>query len=235
MTTAKKTTQDTEERSEAEAPLKKTDPVDVEELKKAAVTQYLEEVARLKKMKEALEAAGAVVEEPPTETTVVRPAGESPIRRPKPGELVNGVIRPWTKEDLADQEKFPLVPQWIPGAVHPIPDANNKYHIFLDVNDLICCLTVHELNVVSGMFYHAYKNIEDQWRKTEEFKKKGPLNAPWVNGGLGGINTWFYVGEAPNPWIDIDGGFYQPGAEMPMDDIPETRPSYSPPSGATAS
>ena len=238
MTTAKKPTQDTEERSEAVAP-SETKKVDIEELKKAAIAQYLEEVARLKKLKEDLEATGVFLEEPPTETTAVRPASEpvtlTPQRalRPKPGELIGGVIRPWTKEDLADQEKFPVVPQWIPGSVHPIPDANGKFHIFLDVNDLVCCLTVHELNVVSGMFYHAYRNIEDQWKKSEAFKKKGPLNAPWVNGGLGGINTWFYVGEAPNPWIDIDGGFYQPGSEMPMDAVPETRPAYVP-AGHTA-
>jgi len=75
------------------------------------------------------------------------------------------------------------------------------------------------------MFFHAYKNIEDQWRKSEDFKKKGPgENAIWVNGGLGGINTWYYQPEAPASWINIDGGYYKPGDEMPSDDIPTERP-----------
>lgn len=226
MTTAKKTTQVTEERSEAKA----TSSLSKEEAQAAAKARYEEAKKALADLAESLKAEGIVLEQPPTETTVVREsdliaAGNPHDTRLKPGTVVNGVPRPWTKEDLAGQEKFPLVPHWIPGAVHPLPDADGKYHIFLDVNGLTCCLTVNELNTVSGMFYHAYMNIEEQYKKTEEFKKKGPKDGPHVSGGWGGINTWSYVGEAPSSWIDIDGGYYSPGAEMPLEDIPEVRPT----------
>ena len=225
MTTKQRTTQVAEEQSAAV-----TSSQTAEEAKATAIARYEEAKKLLEELAKQMKAAGVELEQPPTETTVVRES--EPIvahdpydKRLRPGPVINGVARPWTKEDLANQDKFPLVPQWIPGAVHPLADSNGKYHIFLDVNGLTCCLTVHELNTVSGMFYHAYKNIEEQWRNTEDFKKKGPINGPHVNGGWGGINTWSYVGEAPSSWIDIDGGYYQPGAEMPLDEIPDVRPT----------
>src|SRR5579859_5120924 len=227
MTEAKKPIATKQERSEAEA----TSSLSQEEAKAAAIARYEEAKKALEILAKSLQAEGVVLEQPPVETTVVRESF-TPIdtnnphdRGLKPGTVVNGVPRPWTKEDLQGQEKFPLVPHWIPGAVHPLPDAEGKYHIFQDVNGLTCCLTVNELNVVSGMFYHAYMNIEEQYKATETFKKKGPKDGPHVSGGWGGINTWSYVGEAPSSWIDIDGGYYQPGAEMPLEEIPEVRPT----------
>lgn len=203
------------------------------------LARYKEAIAALAEMKTQLEAAGVKLEVPPTETTVVRQApivpgmGDaaftplSPVitKKLRPGEVVNGVPKPWSKEDLVDQEKYDFVPQFIPGAVHPIQDADGKWHIFLDVNNLQCSLTVWELNRVSGMFYWAYKNIEDQWKSTEEFKKKGPIWGPHVTGGLGGTNTWYYQGQAPAAWINLEGGYYKPGDEMPLEDIPIERPA----------
>lgn len=225
MTEAKKPIAGKQERSEAEA----TSSQSKEEAQAAAIARYEEAKKALEALAQSLQAEGVVLEQPPTETTVVREqevieTGNPHDKRLKPGTVINGVPRPWTKEDLAGQEKFPLVPKWIPGAVHPLADANGKFHIFLDVNNLTCCLTVYEMNVVSGMFYHAYMNMEEAWKATEEFKKKGPIDGPHVHGGWGGINTWSYVGEAPSSWIDIDGGYYQPGAEMPLEEIPEVRP-----------
>lgn len=223
MTEAKKPIAGKQERSEAE----ETSSLSQEEAKAAAIARYKEAKKALEALAKSLQAEGVVLEQPPTETTVVREiVTDNPHdNRLRPGTVINGIPRPWHKEDLAGQEKFPLVPHWIPGAVHPLPDADGKYHIFLDVNGLVCCLTVNELNVVSGMFYHAYMNIEEQYKETEQFKKKGPKDGPHVNGGWGGINTWSYVGEAPSSWIDIDGGYYSPGAEMPLEDIPEVRPT----------
>lgn len=217
--TAKKTTEVTQEQSEAVAPSSPT--------KEEAIAQYKAALAGLEAFRKTLEAQGIALEAPPIETTVVRDSEREPVDplQVRPGALINGQPRPWTRDDLKGQEKFPVVPKFIPGAVHPLPDANGKYHIFLDVNGLTCCLTVHEMNVVSGMFYHAYMNIEEQWAKANLFKKKGPTDGPHVNGGWGGINTWVYVDEAPSAWIDIDGGYYQPGAEMPNEDIPLERPS----------
>lgn len=203
------------------------------------LARYKEAVAALAEYKAQLEAAGVKLEVPPTETTVVRaapvipgmgdasftPISPSVMKKVKPGEIINGVPRPWIKEDLADQEKYDFVPQFIPGAVHPIQDTEGKWHIFLDVNNLQCSLTVWELNRCSGMFYWAYKNIEDQWKTTEDFKKKGPIWGPHVSGGLGGINTWYYQGQAPAAWINLEGGYYKPGDEMPLEDIPLERPA----------
>lgn len=232
MTESKrKSIQPTEEQSKSET----TTPSHEEEM----LARFNEAVAALAEMKKTLEAAGVKLEVPPTETTVVRPAPAVPTMvdaafqpisqdvatKVKPGTVINGVPRPWTKEDLSGQDKYPFVPQWIPGAVHPLQDAEGKWHIFLDVNNLQCSLTVWENNVVSGMFYHAYKNIEDQWKASEEFKKKGPIIGPHVNGGLGGINTWYYQGQAPTPWINLEGGYYKPGDEMPLEDVPLVRPA----------
>lgn len=231
-----------------ESKRKSIQPVSEEQSKSEVATPSQEEMlARfnealkaLGEMRKTLEDAGVKLEVPPTETTVVRqaapivpgandagfaPLPTSAMGKVKPGTVVNGVPRPWTREDLEGQDKFDFVPQFIPGAVHPIEDANGKFHIFLDVNNLQCCLTVWELNRVSGMFYWAYKNIEDQWKLTEEFKKKGPINGPHVTGGLGGQNTWYYQGQAPAAWINLEGGYYKPGDAMPLDDIPLERPA----------
>src|SRR5260221_9192799 len=155
MTEAKKPIAGKQERSEAEA----TSPLTKEEAQSAAVARYEEAKKALETLAKSLQASGIVLEQPPVETTVVREsdiinAGTPHDGRLRPGTVVNGVPRPWRREDLAGQEKFPLVPHWIPGAVHPLADAEGKHHIFLDVNGLTCSLTVNELNVVSGMFYH---------------------------------------------------------------------------------
>jgi hypothetical protein len=200
------------------------------------LARYMDAVKALDLMRQQLEASGVKLETPPTEPGVVResvpvaqklpdiplPAPEV-LAKVKPGQAIEGTYRPWTKSDLAGEEKHQLVPQFIPGAVHPIKDQNGKFHIFMDVNGLQCSLVVHEINYVSGMFFHAYKNIEQAWRDSEEFKAKGPINAPWVAGGLHGTNTWAYQGEAPAPWINIDGGYYKPGDPMPLDDLGEVQ------------
>ena len=145
----------------------------------------------------------------------------------KPGAAVDGTYRPWRKQDLVGQDRYWIVPHFIPGAVHPVKDENGHYHIFMDVNGLQCSLLVNENQEVSGMFYWAYRNIEDAYKATEEFKTKGPINGPHVSGGWQGANTWTYQAESPSAWLNIDGGYYKPGDSMPLDDIPETRPPLS--------
>lgn len=229
MTTQKKPTPAAEKQSVAANPSQEE-----------VLARYMDAVKMLDLMRQQLEASGIKLEVPPSETTVVRderalledakrlpdvpPPDPRKLATILPGAAVDGTYKPWTKIDLDGQEKFQVVPQMIPGAVHPLKDKEGKWHIFLDVNGLKACLTVWEINTLSGMFYHAYKNIEDQWKATEDYKVKGPIDAPWVNGGLGGINTWYYQGEAPASWINIDGGYYKPGDEMPLDDIPDIRP-----------
>ena len=229
--TTKKTTQAPGEQSVAATP----SPEEV-------LARYMDAVKALEHMRVQLEAAGVKLEVPPshTETTPRVPTPEEiaaakklpevPAPAPErlhavpPGAPIDGSYRPWTKMDLKGQEKYQLVPQFIPGAVHPIKDENGKYHIFLDVNGLKCSLIVWEVQEVSGMFYWAYKNIEDSWKASEEYKVKGPVSAPWVSGGLGGTNTWTFQGEAPAAWINIEGGYYKPGDPMPLDEVPEVRP-----------
>lgn len=177
----------------------------------------------------ALQAKGQAVETPPVETTAYRDLSETP-QRLRPGQsLGEGAAAgwvPWRKADLdSGGEKHNFVPQYIPGLVHPLKDEKGKYKIFLDVNDLQCLLTVGELNEnVSGMFYHAYMNAEDEYRKSEEFKNSGPMQALWARGGPGNSNTWHFEGEAPAAWIAIDGSYYRPGKEMPLAEIPDSRP-----------
>ena len=198
-------------------------------------------------MRQSLEAQGIKLEVPPSEPAVVRPSvvptpeliaatkafPEVPLptieklATVKPGQAIEGTYRPWTKADMAGQDRFQLVPQFIPGAVHPVRDENGKYHIFMDVNGLQCSLIVWEVQEVSGMFYWAYKNMEDGWKASEEYKAKGPINGPHVAGGWGGTNTWSFQPESPSAWINIDGGYYKAGDAMPLDEIPEQRPPTS--------
>lgn len=242
MTTQKKTTQAPEEQSVAVAA-----PSQEEQ-----IARFMDAMKALDMMRQSLEAQGFKLEVPPTEAGVVRESApvitpvvtpeviaaskvlpEVPLPAPevlqqvKPGAAIGGTYKPWTRMDLQGQEKYPLVPQFIPGAVHPVKDENGHYHIFMDVNGLQCSLLVWENQEVSGMFYHAYKNIEASWKATEEFKTKGPINGPHVSGGWQGTNTWTYQPESPSAWLNIDGGYYKPGDSMPLDDIPETRPPLS--------
>ena len=201
------------------------------------LARYMDAVKALEQMRKQIEASGIKLEVPPTEPAQVRssvptqaeldakkafPEVAIPteqLNQAKPGQAIGGGYRPWNKMDLKGQEVYPLVPQWIPGAVHPIKDSNGKYHIFLDVNGLQCSLLLWEPQQVSGMFYHAYKNMEEAFKASEEFKAKGPVNAPWVSGGPQGTNTWSFQAEAPSAWLNIDGGYYKPGDEMPLEEI----------------
>ena len=235
--TTKKTIEATQEQSVAAAAPSQEE----------AIARFMDAMKALDMMRQQLEASGIKLEVPPVEAGVVRepvPVAtlspealaaakklpDAPLPSPEvlqtvpPGAAIGGTYRPWNKQDLKGQEKFWLVPQFIPGAVHPVKDQNGKYHIFMDVNGLQCSLLVWENQEVSGMFYHAYKNMEDQWKATEEYKHKGPINGPHVTGGPGGTNTWYYQDEAPSAWLNIDGGYYKPGDAMPLDDIPEQRP-----------
>lgn len=235
MTTIKKPIQATEEQSVAVAT---PSPEEV-------LARYLDAVKTLDLMRQQLEAAGVKLEVPPSEPAMVKESvtpeviaatkelptvplpGPERLATVKPGAAVDGTYKPWTRMDLQGQDRYFLVPQFIPGAVHPVKDENGKYHIFMDVNGLQCSLLVWENQEVSGMFYWAYKNIEDSWKASEEYKNKGPVNGPHVAGGPGGTNTWYYQGEAPSAWLNIDGGYYKPGDQMPLDDVPETRPPLS--------
>jgi hypothetical protein len=204
----------------------------------AMASRYEEALKQLAEMAAAMKEAGIKLEAPPKEVTTITddPTPEVFVgltdpsfdpSRLTPQQIANlkpGVERPWSRADLThDPDKYDFVPQFIPGAVHPILDEHRRPKIWLQVNGLGCCLTVGVLNQnISGIFYHAYKNLEQQWLESEDFKAHGPVNGPWVTGGPGGINTWYYEPEAPKAWIDLDGKYYQPGAPMPSTEGSET-------------
>ena len=206
---------------------------DAETRAAAAEARYEDALKQLEQMAAAMKAAGIPLETPPSEvTTVVEPQltredfvgiddpnfDPSRLTPQQIADLKPGLQRPWTKADLvADPDKYDFVPQFIPGAVHPILDEHRRPKIWLNVNGLGCCLTVGVLNKnVSGIFYHTYKNMEQMWLESEDFKAHGPVNGPWVTGGPHGANTWYYEPEAPKAWIDLDGRYYAPGAPMPL-------------------
>lgn len=215
MTTQKKTTQEVTEK-QSEAVVSETPDL---------ATIYKQQVALLDQIAAQAKAAGIELEKPPSDIVSYKesvPAEAGNKRQLKPGQslgegLTGGWV-PWRKQDLdaTPEEKYNFVPIFIPGAVHPLKDENGMFKIILDVNDLKCCLTVGELcENISGMFYHAYKNLEDEYRKREQFKSRGPESGPHTTGGRSGQNTWHYEPEAPSAWIDLDGRYYTPGADIP--------------------
>lgn len=223
----KKTTADTQEQSPVAG-----NPTDADKMA-AMAARYEDALKQLADMAAAMKAAGINLETPPSAVTTIveKPVTKDDFvgiddpsfdpRRLTPQQLEKlkpGLERPWSKADLErDTDKYDFVPQFIPGAVHPVLDENRRPKIWLNVNGLGCCLTVGVLNKgISGIFYHTYKAIEQMWLESEEFKNHGPISAPWVTGGPSKENTWYFEPEAPKAWIDLDGRYYTPGAPMPL-------------------
>jgi hypothetical protein len=188
---------------------------------------YADLIRQMKSVEELMRAQGII--EPPKETTSfgrevettdgkkkwipMRPDGTRP-GAPLPGNSDADV--PWTKGDLDPEDVYSFVPMPVPGLVHPLLDEDGRPKIFLTVNGLTACLTVGVLNEkIPGMWYWAYKNAEDLWRLSDDYRQHGPKSAPWVGQGPGGKSTWYWEREAPSAWIDLDGRYYTAGAPMP--------------------
>lgn len=196
----------TEEQSKPDAPV-----VDLRQL-------YAEAIKQMELLNAMAVAQGISLGEAPPPVTATRAADSNewvPTGAGGPNENNTSDI-PWGKADLNPKDKYSFVPQFVPTIVHPLLDAQRKPRIFLHVNGMTCCLTVGILNEnISGSFYWAYMNAEQQYKESDEYRDKGPDNAPWSSQGVGGTSSWHHEPVAPNAWIDLDGRYYVAGATMP--------------------
>lgn len=150
--------------------------------------------------------------------------------KPKPGTLLgnpgdrNVSWIPWRKEDLADDEKVDFVPAPVPTLVFPMTDEEGRQKIRLDVNDLVCWLTVGVPNHVSKYFKNAYDNAFDTWRENENFKRKGPAVAPWGSQGPDGRPSWYYDPMTISFGMDDDGHAITPFRSNPLRSYQQAAP-----------
>src|SRR5712692_6613765 len=71
----------------------------------------------------------------------------------RPGEaLPGGAWRPWTVRDLDPNATTTFVPAPVPSLVYPVTDAEGRQKIKIDINDLVCWMTVGEQQTVNTMF-----------------------------------------------------------------------------------
>ena len=158
-------------------------------------------------------------------TPNVKPAG-----RPKPGTVLgnpgdrNASWVPWRREDIADDEKVDFVPAPVPTLVFPMEDEDGRQKIRLDVNDLVCWLTVGVPNRVSKFFKNAYDNGFDTWRELENFKRRGPVVAPWGSIGPDGRPSWYYDPMTISFGMDENGHAITPFRSNPLRSYQQNAP-----------
>ena len=173
-------------------------------------------------------------ETPPTEDTVVvhsQPEQEQPPRpsRPKPGSLLGNPSDrnvgwvPWRKDDLDPEDTVEFVPQPIPSLVFPMTDEEGRQKIRLDVQDLVCWLTVGVPNKVNKFFYNAYQDAYSTWKELEAFKRRGPNVAPWGARGPDGRPSWHYEPFALSFGLDDDGHYVTPHRPGPLSAIRQSQ------------
>src|SRR5690348_9620485 len=151
-----------------------------------------------------------VLEEEPEDThieKIVDSAGKEPERLKQGTVLPGGNWIPWRKQDLNPEDKVPFVPQPVPSLVFPMLDDEGRQKILLDVNDLKCWLTVGVVNEVNQFFKNAYDNAYESWKELENFKRNGPIAAPWGARGPDGRPSWHYEPMALTFGMDIDGRY----------------------------
>lgn len=170
-------------------------------------------------------------EKPPTGTTVVVEKAVPTFKgRPKAGSLLgdpsspNVAFVPWRKDDLDSEDTIDFVPQPIPSLVFPLTDEEGRQKIKLDVNDLVCWLTVGVSNKTNRFFYNAYMDSYNSWRELENFKRRGPEIAPWGRTGPDGRSAWLYDPAATTFGMDIDGRSLTPLRDNPMRDTQGDNP-----------
>jgi hypothetical protein len=164
--------------------------------------------------------------QPPRDTTVVEEADTESYRppgRPKPGMILgkpgdpNAPWVPWRKEDLDSTDTVTFSPMPIPSLVFPITDEEGRQKIKLDVNDLVCWLTVGVPNTTNRLFYNAYMNSYDTWKDLENFKRRGPEIAPWGRVGPDGRPSWYYDPSAASFGMTDDGRYLPRGQNILRD------------------
>lgn len=136
----------------------------------------------------------------------------------KPGAAYDGGWVAWRKEDLDPNDVVTFVPLEIP--YQKVYEQDGKKYSYLTVNGLQCVLCINEVNTVNRFFYNAYQNNLDGVRELEKFKRTGPKDAPWSEGGIRGTNTWVYMPESRSAWFDEDGREISSGDYYVIDDRP---------------
>lgn len=162
---------------------------------------------------------------PPNEDTlVVESDKEEVVRdgRPRPGSLLgdprdrNVGWVPWRKDDLDPNEYIEFVPAPVPSLVFPMTDEEGRQKIRLDVNDLVCWLTVGIPNRVNKFFHNAYMDAYNSWRELEAFKRRGPAFAPWGSVGPDGRPSWYFEPVALSFGMDENGHAITPFRSNPL-------------------
>ena len=87
------------------------------------------------------------------------------------------------------------------------------------------------MNTVPEMFYHAYQDSYETWRKNEDFKYTGPEKAAWDTGDRAKMHYsgWHYEPAAHSFGLDIYGRYLYAGMEYE-----EIEPGFLSPTGKTA-
>lgn len=150
--------------------------------------------------------------------------------KPRPGSLTGRIGErnvgwvPWRKDDLNPDDAIDFVPAPVPTLVFPMTDEEGRQKIRLDVNDLVCWLTVGVPNRVNKFFKNAYDNAFDTWRELENFKRKGPAVAPWGAVGPDGRPSWYYDPMTLSFGMDDDGHAITPFRSNPLRSYQQNAP-----------
>lgn len=141
----------------------------------------------------------------------------APVNRPRPGAPLGSAPNsgwvPWRMEDLDPTDTIEFVPQPVPSLVFPLTDEEGRLKIRLDVNDLVCWLTVGSPCTVNRIFYNAYMDSYNGWKELENFKRRGPAYAPWGDRGPDGRPTWHFESQALTFGLDPDGRYLTGGRQ----------------------
>lgn len=139
------------------------------------------------------------------------------VNRPRPGTVLgdgpNASWVPWRREDLDPEDMIEFVPQPVPSLVFPLLDEDGHQVIKLDLNDLVCWMTVGVPNKINRFFYNGYMDCYNNWKDLENFKRKGPISAPWGDKGPDGRPTWHYEPMALTFGLDPDGRYLSAGRQ----------------------
>lgn len=134
------------------------------------------------------------------------------------------------EKTLADFEPKEEWMQWVPqelpnfryfeadeeGELGPL----KKKYFTLTVDGVTMAFQVGTLVSAPPAFWHLYKNQEDGSREFIKLQKRGPEWGPHSQGGPGGLNTWYFRGESPTAWLDIDGKYLDGGKYIMYKGVP---------------
>lgn len=164
--------------------------------------------------------------------TPVSTSVPAPVGPPKAGQyLPGGAWVQWTKNDLNPEDTVTFVPLPIPGMVYPWTDDNGYQKIKLDINGLVCWLTVGAENTINRFFYHVYAAALANHRELEAFKRNGPVAAPWGLTGPDGRRAWQYIPMAATFGMNVDGHSLRVGGPTPLDLTPSEVAAAPAPAG----